>query len=102
MTYVIGFDIGTTSTIGILLGLPDRILHIASRPVTLTARHPGWAEEDPGQWWANVCAIAQELIEVGGIDPSGVGAIGVTGMLPAVVLLDGEARLLRSSIQQSD
>jgi xylulokinase len=102
MTYIIGFDIGTTSTIGILIGLPDRILHIASRPVTLTARHPGWAEEDPEQWWANVSGIARELIELGGIEPGEVRAIGVTGMLPAVVLLDDKGRLLRPSIQQSD
>lgn len=102
MSYVIGFDIGTTSTIGILIGLPDRILHIASRPVTLVSRHPGWAEEDPEQWWANVSSIARELIEAGGIKASEVSAIGVTGMLPAVVLLDDNGRLLRPSIQQSD
>src|SRR4029079_404480 len=102
MTYVIGFDIGTTSTIGILIGLPDRILHIASRPATLNSRRPGWAEEDPGQWWANVASIAHVLIEAGGIKPEEVGAIGVTGMLPAVVLLDDNGRLLRPSIQQSD
>jgi xylulokinase len=102
MTYVIGLDIGTTSTIGILIGLPDRILHIATRPVTLTARHPGWAEEDPEQWWSNAASIVRELIEAGGISPRDVGAIGVTGMLPAVVLLDDTGRLLRPSIQQSD
>lgn len=102
MTYVIGLDIGTTSTIGILIGLPDRILHIASRPVTLTARRPGWAEEDPEQWWTNVCAITRELIETAGIAPEEIKAVGVTGMLPAVVLLDEKGQLLRPSIQQSD
>ncbi len=102
MTHIIGFDIGTTSTIGILIGLPDRILHIATRPVTLTAPHPGWAEEDPQQWWSNVGEIARELISVGGITASDVKAVGVTGMLPAVVLLDAEGELLRPSIQQSD
>ncbi|WP_119388519.1 FGGY-family carbohydrate kinase [Taklimakanibacter lacteus] len=102
MSYVIGFDIGTTSTIGILIGLPDRILHIATRPVTLTAKHPGWAEEDPGQWWSNVGEIARELLAVGGIKASDVKAVGVTGMLPAVLLLDADGKLLRPSIQQSD
>lgn len=102
MSYVIGIDIGTTSTIGILIGLPDRILHIASRPVTLVSRHPGWAEEDPGQWWTNVSSIARELIDKGGVKPGDISAIGVTGMLPAVVLLDDKGELLRPSIQQSD
>jgi len=102
MTYVIGFDIGTTSTIGILIGLPDRILHIATRPVTLKSPHPGCAEEDPEQWWSNVGEITHELLATGGIKASDVKAVGVTGMLPAVVLLDDKGKLLRPSIQQSD
>jgi ribulose kinase len=38
MQYLLGIDIGTTSTIGILIGLPDKVLATASRPVTLSAR----------------------------------------------------------------
>ena len=47
MSYVIGLDIGTTSTIGILLSLPDKILGHATRPVKLSSPFPGWAEENP-------------------------------------------------------
>ena len=88
MACVIGLDIGTTSTIGILIRLPDQALALASRPVTLQAPHPGWAEEDPRQWWDNVCAITRELMASGGCAPQELAAIGVCGMLPAVVLLD--------------
>lgn len=102
MRCVLGIDIGTTSTIGILVRLPDQVLAVTSRPVTLTSREPGWAEEDPRQWWDNSCAIIRELISKTGIDASEIGGIGVTGMLPAVVLLDSEGELLRPSIQQSD
>jgi xylulokinase len=102
MACVIGLDIGTTSTVGILIALPDRVLGLATRPVTLASPHPGWAEEDPRQWWANSCAVIRELLATGGIEADAVDAIGVTGMLPAVVLLDAEDRLLRPSIQQSD
>jgi ribulose kinase len=38
MQYLLGIDIGTTSTIGILIGLPDKVLATASRPVTLSPR----------------------------------------------------------------
>jgi xylulokinase len=99
---VLGFDIGTTSTIGILLRLPDRVLALASRPVELSSPHPGWAEENPLQWWDNVCAISRELLQRGGIEASEIEAVGVTGMTPAVVLLDANGQLLRASIQQSD
>ena len=102
MPAVIGIDVGTTSTIGILIDLPDRIVAVVSRPVDLISLHPGWAEEDPAQWWRNCCAITRELLALA---PELVGSlvgIGVAGMVPAVVLLDGEGRLLRRSIQQSD
>ncbi|MGH7160751.1 MAG: FGGY family carbohydrate kinase, partial [Acetobacteraceae bacterium] len=102
MRCVIGLDIGTTSTIGVLLAPPGRVLALATRPVDLFAPHPGWAEEDPEQWWANVCALTRELITRAGIGAEEIAGVGVTGMVPALVLLDARGRLLRPSIQQSD
>jgi xylulokinase len=102
MSFVIGLDIGTTSTIGILIELPSRKVALASRPVTLHHPHPGWAEEDPQQWWDNVCALVPQLLRDSGVAATQVRAVGVAGMLPAVVLLDHQHRLLRPSIQQSD
>ena len=102
MRCVLGLDIGTTSTIGTLIRLPDQVLGVAQRPMTLRSPSPGWAEEDPTQWWRNVCAITRELIATSGIDAAEIAGIGVSGMLPAVVLLDESGALLRPSIQQSD
>jgi xylulokinase len=102
MSCVLGLDIGTTSTIGILIRLPDQVLGLASRPVTLHSPEPGWAEEDPAQWWANVREITAELLGTSGVDPGDLAAVGVTGMLPAVVLLDRDGEVIRPSIQQSD
>ena len=102
MSYVIGLDIGTTSTIGILLSLPDKILGHATRPVKLSSPFPGWAEENPDEWWKNVVEIIPELMSKAKIGPEEIQAVGVTGMLPAVVLLDSLGRVLRPSIQQSD
>ena len=102
MVIVLGLDIGTTSTAGTLIGLPDQNLGLVSRPVALHSEHVGWAEEDPNQWWSNVCEIVRELLQSTGCSPADIGAVGVAGMLPAVVLLDDAGRLLRPSIQQSD
>ncbi|VAW21771.1 Xylulose kinase [hydrothermal vent metagenome] len=99
---VIGLDIGTTSTIGILIAPPDRVIASAARPTTFSSPKPGWAEEDPNQWWENVCSIIAELIEKSAINRNDICAIGVTGMLPAVILLDDDNNILRPSIQQSD
>jgi xylulokinase len=59
--------------------------------------HAGWAEEDPEAWWTNVCELTHELAS--GAD---IAAIGITGMVPCTILLDGHDRPLRWSVQQND
>ena len=102
MPCVLGLDIGTTSTTGALVRLPRQTLALASRPVDLVSERVGWAEENPEQWWANVGKIVRELLSLSGVAAADIAAVGVSGMLPAVVLLDEAGRLLRPSIQQSD
>lgn len=102
MALTLGIDIGTTSTIGILIDDEGRALALAQRPVELHSDRPGWAEENPAQWWENCCAVIPEILANAGRNARDIAAIGVTGMLPAVVLLDADGRLLRRSIQQSD
>ncbi|WP_018183584.1 FGGY-family carbohydrate kinase [Kaistia granuli] len=101
-TTVIGLDIGTTSTIAIAVRVPDEISHMASRPVRLSSPRPGWAEEDPAEWWENTRAVLRETIAALPDGPDSLAGICVTGMLPAVVLLDADGSVLRPSIQQSD
>ena len=62
MALTVGIDVGTTSTIGILIETDGRTLALASRPTDLHSDHPGWAEEDPEQWWGNACAVVGELL----------------------------------------
>ena len=102
MPVFLGLDIGTTSTIGILIDDRGGTLATAKRPSTLLSHDANWAEEDPEQWWSNVGEITRELIAAAGIEPSAVVGIGVTGMLPAVILVDAAGNVIRRSIQQND
>lgn len=102
MPHVIGIDIGTTSTIGILLDIESGATRIFSRPVTLYSPHAGWAEEDPEEWWLNLCSITRALLEAVPQARFDLVGIGVAGMVPAVILLDCDGKILRPSIQQSD
>ncbi len=102
MPYLIGLDIGTTSTIGILIDAVGGTLAIESRPVTLHAEHANWSEEDPAQWWANCGEICRALLARSGIAVGDIAGVGVTGMLPTVILLDDAGKPLRRSIQQND
>src|SRR5262245_41102027 len=102
MPLLLGLDVGTTSTIGILIDADGNTLATASRPATLHSDHPNWAEEDPEQWWGNVCAITRELLAESHRPADAIAGVGVTGMVPALVLLDAKGRVLRRSIQQND
>ncbi len=96
MSVLLGIDVGTSATKAVVVDPAGAILAQAERPVELRSPRPGWAEEDPEQWWANVCSLCREL------PVSDVAAIGVSGMVPAVILLDEAGRRLRPSIQQND
>jgi xylulokinase len=98
----LGLDIGTTSTIGILIDAEGGTLATAQRPSELVSRHANWAEEDPALWWSNCCALVGALLKTAGIAAGQIAAVGVTGMVPAVVLLDRDGKVLRPSMQQND
>ena len=102
MPALLGIDIGTTSTIGILIDTEGRTLATASRPADLLSPEANWAEEDPAQWWSNTRAVIAELLGETGLAGADIAAIGTTGMVPALVLLDAEGRVLRRSMQQND
>ncbi|MSU90838.1 carbohydrate kinase [Rhodobacteraceae bacterium 2CG4] len=97
---VIGLDIGTTSTAVLAARIPSEILATGMRPTKLSAPRTGWAEEDPAEWWANASSLLREVADA--VGPERIAGVCVTGMLPAVVLLDEAGRILRPSIQQSD
>lgn len=103
MSCVIGIDIGTTSTIGILLDTSsNKILKKISFDVELLSYKEGWAEEDPNQWWNNTKKIIKKLSSFAKKKRIKISSIGTTGMLPALVILDKNGKVIRKSIQQSD
>ena len=101
MSTVIGLDIGTTSTIALLMRPDGEVLASASRASTLYSPQPGFAEADPAQWWQNACEVLGEVMAAHA-EARDVRGICVTGMLPAVVIVDANGAVLHRSLQQSD
>lgn len=101
---LLGIDIGTTATKVILVSPfePAAVLAEVEIPCTLSSPQPGWAEEDPDQWWQNVSLAIPECLQSAGVDSSKVAAVGVSGMVPTVVLVNAEGIVLHPSIQQND
>jgi xylulokinase len=97
MSLLLGIDIGTTATKAILLDPALGLVAGAELPTTLHSGHPGWAEEEVDEWRTNVVALCRELVP-----GREIAAVGVSGMVPCVVLLDANGRAIRRSIQQND
>lgn len=82
---LLGVDIGTSSSKGVLARPDGGIVATAQRPHGLSMPRPGWAEHDPeGVWWEDFVAICRELLEraddrVAAVCTSGIGAC----LLPA-------------------
>lgn len=97
---ILGIDIGTTAVKGILATPDGTIVAETSAENDLISLKTGWAEEDPQQWWENTGKVCHALLDQ--IPQAEVVAVGVSGMVPTIVLLDKEDEPLRFSIQQND
>lgn len=102
VAYLLGIDIGTTAVKAVLVDPAGRILADSSRPNTLRSPRPGWAEEDPAEWWANLRALVPDVLERAGARPEQIAAVGISGAVPCVVLVDAAGQALGPSIQQND
>ena len=98
--YVLGIDVGTTALKAIALEREHGIVAQAELPHELRSLHPGWAEEDPERWWTTTCEAIRTLLTA--IPAQEIDAIGVSGMVPAMVMLDASGIPLRPGIQQND
>lgn len=92
---VLGVDVGTSSTKGVLVGPEGHILRTAIREHEVQRPAPGHVEMDPRVWWDEFISITQELTAAG---DAHVEAIGVSGMGPCVVLIDHDGEPVRPAI----
>ena len=92
---VLGVDIGTSSSKGVLVGLDGRLLRTATREHVVERPHPGWVEMDARVWWREFVELCQELA---GDGEATVVAVGVSGMGPCVLLTDADDEPLRPAI----
>jgi xylulokinase len=102
MSLLLGIDISTTSAKALLVDASGRVAASATSPLTLSTPRPLWAEQDPEAWWRAITnSIRQALVDA---NTSGdqVAAIGLTGQMHGLVLLDEQGHVLRPAILWND
>ena len=98
---VIGLDLGTTGARAVLTDVCGATKAVYEAPYDLHTPRPGWAEQSPQVWEAAtyeaVAAVASAAER-----PDDVRAIGLTGQMHGLTLLDDEQRPLRDAILWCD
>jgi xylulokinase len=93
MDVVLGVDVGTSSTKGVLVALDGTVLASAVRGHEVSRPHPGWVEMPTEVWWDEFVSISRELA-----GDHTVLAVGVSGMGPCVAVTDAAGIPLRPAI----
>jgi xylulokinase len=90
---LIGLDVGTSGVKGIAIDHDGAILAVAEEPYPLSTPQPGWAEQDPEDWWHAAQSVLERLPE---------GPVGLSGQMHGLVVLDERGEVLRPAILWND
>jgi xylulokinase len=90
---LIGLDVGTSGVKGIAISPDGEVVARAEHGYPLSTPRPGWAEQDPEDWWNAAQATLAELPD---------GPVGLSGQMHGLVVLDEAERVLRPAILWND
>jgi len=92
---IVGLDVGTTGLKAVAIDEDGNVLAMAEEPYPFATPQPGWAEQDAEDWWR---AAQRALGALGGAPR----AIGLSGQMHGLVVLDPEDEALRPAILWND
>jgi xylulokinase len=93
---LLGLDIGTSSSKGILARPDGTIVAQAERPHRVSLPQPGWVEHDAiDVWWHGILTLCRELIPQAG---NGLRGVCVSGIGPCLLPCDRNLQPLRPAI----
>jgi xylulokinase len=92
---LVGLDVGTTGVKAIAISETGQVLARAEVEYPLSTPRPGWAEQDPEDWWQ----ATQDALASLEVEPR---AVGLSGQMHGLVALDAADRVLRPAILWND
>lgn len=100
--YFLGIDLSTTGAKALVIDGAGAVVSSATTALTLSSPRPLWSEQDPHEWWRATAASIRDALARSGIGGESIGAIGLTGQMHGLVLVDGAGEPLRPAILWND
>src|SRR4026209_1334181 len=98
MTMLLGLDISTTGAKALLIDPEGNVVSSATTPLSLSTPHPLWSEQEPKDWWQAMSTRIRRALADANASSEAVKAIGLTGQMHGLVLLDNRGEVLRPAI----
>ncbi len=98
---VIGLDLGTSACKAVAVDETGAVVARAGGDYPLSTPRPGWAEQDPADWW-RAADDAMRALRAGLPAPGAVKAIGLSGQMHGLVALDRADRVIRPAMLWCD
>jgi len=97
---LLGLDLGTSSLKAVLLSPEGKLLGEGHANYPIHSPQPGFAEQDPGDWWEATRMATTQALE--GRSGKEVSAIGFSGQMHGVVLCTQSGKPLRPAVIWAD
>jgi len=102
MDYLLGIDVGTSGTKALLVDLKGNIVARAVEEYPLQTPKPGWAEQDPADWWRATVGAIRRVIADSGVNAADIKGLGLSGQMHGSVFLDSSHNVIRPAILWCD
>ena len=102
MNYLLGIDLGTSSLKTIVLSRDGQILSADALDYQFDSPVQGYAEQDPQVWWHACVTTVINAVRKAGISTGAITAIGFSGQMHGVVVLDKDYQVIRPAILHCD
>jgi ribulose kinase len=100
--YALGIDFGTESVRVGIFDMEGTPLGFTGEIYGLAHPYPGWAEQDPDEWWSCLVKATRRAIEESDVAPEEIVGLSVDATTCTVVALDRQDRVLRPAIMWMD
>ncbi len=100
--YLLGYDIGSSSVkanlVDVATGKTCASAFYPKQEMVIKAVQPGWAEQDPNDWWKNLKAATADVLQASRVSKNDIRAIGISYQMHGLVCVDKNMQVLRPSI----